>query len=119
MLRGRTKPPLIPKCSGRQFTVSFDFLNSPAHVLIDLTHAHFWDISAVGVLDRVVSKLRARGVRVDVLGLNQASDTLIMAWSKNGVRGRSMGPTTPADRLNRQVPSELTNVRRSFLQGQQ
>ncbi|KQQ84160.1 anti-anti-sigma factor [Xanthomonas sp. Leaf131] len=44
---------------------------------LDLPHAHVWDISAVAALDRVVLTLRAHGTAVDVIGLNQASDTLI------------------------------------------
>ncbi|PPV06931.1 SulP family inorganic anion transporter [Xanthomonas bromi] len=63
--------------SAGQFVSSFDFLGTPPAVLIDLSHAHFWDISAVAALDRVVLKLRAHGAEVEVIGVNQASDTLI------------------------------------------
>ncbi|UXA55259.1 SulP family inorganic anion transporter [Xanthomonas prunicola] len=63
--------------SAGQFVASFDLLGTPPKVLIDLTHAHFWDISAVAALDRVVLKLRAHGAEVEVAGVNQASDTLI------------------------------------------
>ncbi|PPT35968.1 sodium-independent anion transporter [Xanthomonas arboricola] len=63
--------------SAGQFVASFDFPGTPPKVLIDLSHAHFWDISAVAALDRVVLKLRAHGAEVEVIGVNQASDTLI------------------------------------------
>ncbi|MGV7203620.1 SulP family inorganic anion transporter [Xanthomonas citri] len=63
--------------SAGQFVASFDFVDTPPKVLIDLSHAHFWDISAVAALDRVVLKLRAHGAEVEVAGVNQASDTLI------------------------------------------
>lgn len=63
--------------SAGQFVASFDFPGTPPKVLIDLNHAHFWDISAVAALDRVVLKLRAHGAEVEVIGVNQASDTLI------------------------------------------
>ncbi|NIK09188.1 SulP family sulfate permease [Xanthomonas arboricola] len=63
--------------SAGQFVASFDFPGTPPKVLIDLSHAHFWDISAVAALDRVVFKLRAHGAEVEVIGVNQASDTLI------------------------------------------
>jgi SulP family sulfate permease len=63
--------------SAAQFGSSFDFVHAPARVIIDLTHAHFWDLSAVGALDRVVLKLRAHGASVDVVGLNAASETLV------------------------------------------
>lgn len=63
--------------SATQFVGSFDYLHTPKRVRIDLTHAHFWDLSAVGALDRVVLKLRAHGAEVDVVGLNQASESLV------------------------------------------
>ncbi|WP_372356770.1 SulP family inorganic anion transporter [Xanthomonas sp. NCPPB 3443] len=63
--------------SAGQFVASFDFLGTPPKVLIDLSHAHFWDISAVAALDRVVFKLRAHGAEVEVAGANQASNALI------------------------------------------
>ena len=66
-----------------QFTNSFDYLHAPKKVVIDLTGAHFWDLSAVGALDRVVLKLRAHGADVDVIGLNEASDTLIERVGKH------------------------------------
>ncbi len=44
---------------------------------IDLTHAHFWDISAVSSLDKVVIKFRREGADVELIGLNEASSTII------------------------------------------
>jgi SulP family sulfate permease len=46
-------------------------------VSIDLTQAHFWDITAVSALDKVVQRFRAHGIAVDLIGVNQASATLI------------------------------------------
>lgn len=66
-----------------QFANSFDYLHTPRKVVIDLTHAHFWDLSAVGALDRIVLKLRAHGAEVEVIGLNEASDTLIERVGKH------------------------------------
>lgn len=63
--------------SATQFGGSFDFLHAPRRVVIHLAHAHFWDLSAVGALYRVVPKLRAHGAEVDVVGLNAASETLV------------------------------------------
>lgn len=63
--------------SATQFVNSFDYLHTPKRVRIDLTHAHFWDLSAVGALDRVVLKLRSHGADVEVVGLNEASESLI------------------------------------------
>jgi len=63
--------------SAERFVDAFDFEASQRKVCIDLTHAHFWDITAVSALDKVVLKYRRKGVEVDVLGLNQASATLV------------------------------------------
>ena len=63
--------------SATQFVNSFDYIHAAKNVVIDLTGAHFWDLSAVGALDRVVLKLRAHGAEVDVIGLNHASETLV------------------------------------------
>lgn len=46
-------------------------------VLIDLTHAHIWDQSAVAAIDKVVIKFRRNGAEVKLLGLNEASATLL------------------------------------------
>lgn len=63
--------------SADRFVDAFDFDTSPGKVRIDLTHAHFWDITAVSALDKVVLKFRRKGAEVEVLGLNQASATLV------------------------------------------
>lgn len=59
------------------FSDAFDLKEAVEQVRIDLTHAHFWDISAVEALDRVVLKLRRNGTIVDVVGLNEASATIV------------------------------------------
>lgn len=46
-------------------------------VIIDLSRAHFWDITAVAALDKVVLKFRRNGVIVEVLSLNKASATIV------------------------------------------
>ncbi|MBT2748734.1 MULTISPECIES: SulP family inorganic anion transporter [unclassified Lysobacter] len=69
--------------SATQFVNSFDFIHAAKTVVIDLTAAHFWDLSAVGALDRVVLKLRAHGAEVDVVGLNHASETLVERFNQH------------------------------------
>jgi SulP family sulfate permease len=60
------------------FIDAFDIADAEGMaVTIDLTHAHFWDITAVAALDRVVQRFKAHGVSVEVIGLNEASATLI------------------------------------------
>jgi len=63
--------------SADKFTNSFDFKEAVSKVVIDLQRAHFWDISSVGALDKVVIKFRREGAEVEVIGLNAASATII------------------------------------------
>jgi SulP family sulfate permease len=63
--------------STEKFTQYFDFKEVVDKVVIDVHRAHFWDISAVYALDKVVLKLRREGVDVEIIGLNQASETLM------------------------------------------
>ena len=63
--------------SSTKFISSFDFKEVVQKVTIDLTLAHFWDITAVAALDKVVIKFRREGTQVEVLGLNQASSTIV------------------------------------------
>ncbi|WP_324015649.1 SulP family inorganic anion transporter [Aeromonas hydrophila] len=63
--------------SAEQFFVGFDFKEVVEKVVIDLTHAHFWDITAVTALDKVVIKFRREGTEVELIGLNEASTTIV------------------------------------------
>lgn len=44
---------------------------------IDVSHAHFWDITAISAFDKVVMKFKLEGTPVEVVGLNDASATLV------------------------------------------
>ncbi|MDV2079704.1 SulP family inorganic anion transporter [Marinobacter xestospongiae] len=63
--------------SSEKFLSSFDFKEGVDRVVIDLSRAHFWDITAVGALDKVVLKFRREGADVEVIGLNEASATIV------------------------------------------
>ncbi|MEL0632954.1 SulP family inorganic anion transporter [Pseudoalteromonas carrageenovora] len=63
--------------SAEQFIASFDFKNAVANVVIDLTHAHFWDITGVSSLDKVVIKFRREGATVNIVGMNSATETVV------------------------------------------
>jgi len=63
--------------SANDFVAAFDFKEVLESVIIDVSDAHFWDLSAVGALDKVVLKFRREGTRVDIVGLNRASATLV------------------------------------------
>ena len=60
-----------------EFLNAFDFKEDLEFVKIDLTHAHLWDQSAIAALDKVVINFRRNGAEVEVVGLNQASATLV------------------------------------------
>ncbi|RYD34157.1 MAG: SulP family inorganic anion transporter [Verrucomicrobiaceae bacterium] len=59
------------------FLTGFDLTERLRRVVIDVTHAHFWDLTAVHTLDKVVLAFRKNGAEVTVLGLNEASATLV------------------------------------------
>ncbi len=63
--------------SSDKFYKTFDFREAVNKVIIDLTRAHFWDISAVYALDKAVIKLRREGAEVEVVGQNEANATII------------------------------------------
>jgi sulfate permease, SulP family len=67
--------------SAYKFTEFFDFKEVLDKVVIDLSEAHFWDISAVAALDRVVLKFRREGTEVQLIGLNKASATIVDEFS--------------------------------------
>ena len=63
--------------SADAFAARFDFKEVLERVVIDVSHAHFWDLTAVGALDKVVIKFRREGAQVEILGMNEASATLV------------------------------------------
>jgi SulP family sulfate permease len=80
--------------SADRFTHSFDYQEVVDKVRIDVSRAHFWDITAVSSLDKVVLKFRREGAEVDVVGLNEASATLVDKFAvhdKDGAEDLLMG----------------------------
>ncbi len=63
--------------SADKFVDSFDYKEAVDKVMIDLTLAHFWDITSVSALDKVVMKFRREGTEVEVIGMNEASATIV------------------------------------------
>ena len=77
--------------SANSFIDAFDYLDVPERVRIDVSEAHFWDITAIGALDTIVMKLRRHGASVEVIGLNKASATMVERFGthhKPGVQKR-------------------------------
>tara|TARA_R110001592_G_scaffold363381_1_gene686577 strand:- start:1301 stop:2788 length:1488 start_codon:yes stop_codon:yes gene_type:complete len=63
--------------SSEQFIESFEFKEAVGKVIIDLTHAHFWDITSVSSLDKVVIKFRREGAEVEIIGMSEATETIV------------------------------------------
>lgn len=63
--------------SSDRFAKTFDFKEVIEKVTIDLSQSHFWDISAVEALDKVVLKFRREGTDVNLIGMNAASATIV------------------------------------------
>lgn len=63
--------------SADDFIAAFDFKEALDRVRIDIGRSHIWDLSGVAALDTVILKFRREGTEVEVLGLNEASATLV------------------------------------------
>ncbi|MDH4447862.1 MAG: SulP family inorganic anion transporter [Acidovorax sp.] len=82
--------------SADAFIEAFDVLGAEGRpVCIDVTNAHFWDVTAVAALDRAVERLRHHGCVVQVVGLNEASAVLVDRMGGDaapaGTRGKAEG----------------------------
>jgi SulP family sulfate permease len=80
--------------SADAFVAGFDFKEVIDKVVIDVSRAHFWDITAVSALDKVVVKFRREGTEVDVVGLDEASATMVDKFAvhdKDGADDLLMG----------------------------
>jgi SulP family sulfate permease len=72
------------KVSGQIFFASvedllskFNFKEEINIVMLDLNHAHLWDDSAAGAIDKIVLKYRQNGTEVRMTGLNNDSSNLL------------------------------------------
>jgi len=63
--------------STHDFVHAFDLHEHLDRVVIDLTHAHLWDSSAVGAIDKVALQYMRQKVEVTLVGMNAASADLI------------------------------------------
>jgi SulP family sulfate permease len=80
--------------SSDSFVAAFDYKEVIDRVTIDVTQAHFWDISAVGTLDKAIFKFRREGTQVELIGLNEASAAMIeryAAHDKPGAQAQTGG----------------------------
>jgi len=88
----------IYRVTGQIFFASVDRFtrafrsDEPARVVaIDVSAAHFWDISAVGALDTIVARLRRDGRQVTVTGYNAASADLVDRFARYDKTGVELG----------------------------
>lgn len=74
------------------FHTAFDFREEDLKgVVIDLSAAHFWDLTSVNALDRVVLKFRHHGISVEVIGMNEATRTLVERLGTHDKAGAMAG----------------------------
>jgi hypothetical protein len=74
-----------------RFTRAFDADEPARRVQIDVSAAHFWDISAVSALDKIIARLRRGGTRVDVFGYNRASADIVDKFALHDKTGLEIG----------------------------
>ncbi len=74
-----------------RFTRAFDMDETANRVQIDVSAAHFWDISAVAALDKTVARLRRGGAEVEVVGYNRASADIVDRFALHDKTGVEMG----------------------------
>lgn len=71
--------------SASLLTDAIDFNSSEEFVVIDLTNAHFWDITSVEELEKIIEKLHKHRKKVDVVGLNEARHSIISDQSDHDI----------------------------------
>lgn len=74
-----------------RFTRAIGPDGSASRVLIDVSAAHFWDISAVAALDKIVARLRREGKDVEVNGYNRASADIVDKFALHDKTGVETG----------------------------
>jgi SulP family sulfate permease len=73
--------------SAETFINAFDFKQVIDRVRIDVSRAHFWDITAISALDKVVLKFRRESTEVEIIGLNEASTTMVDKFAVHDKEG--------------------------------
>ncbi len=75
--------------SADYFAASFEYHGHPKRVEIDMTDAHLWDLTGVAAVDKVVFRYRRQDAHVELIGMNEAGQTLV---NKVGKHNRSHLP---------------------------
>ena len=80
--------------SSDRFVGAFDFNEAVDHVTIDVSRAHFWDITGIDALDKIVLKFRRDATTVDIIGMNEASATMVDRYAVHDKPGADPDLTT-------------------------
>jgi SulP family sulfate permease len=63
--------------SAEDFLKAMDFAEKLDRVRIDVSKAHIWDLTGVNAIDMAVLKFRRAGAEVELVGMNEASATIM------------------------------------------
>jgi SulP family sulfate permease len=73
------------------FHAAFDFREEDLKgVVINLHAAHFWDITSINALDRVVLKFRHHDIPVEIIGMNEATATMVERLATHDKEGAAL-----------------------------
>lgn len=75
----------------RELGPESQYADAAHHVVIDVSGAHFWDISAIEALDKVVDRMRRNGRHTRIVGLNTASADLFDKFALEDRTGLETG----------------------------
>jgi SulP family sulfate permease len=76
-------------------TEAVDVMEPVKRIVIDVSGAHFWDISAIGALDRLVLKAHRHGHEIEIVGLNEASATMVERFASHKRKRPAASTATP------------------------
>ena len=74
-----------------RFTRALQVEETAPNVLLDMTGAHLWDISAVAALDKIVARLRRDNRNVEMIGFNRASADIVDRFALHDKTGFETG----------------------------
>jgi len=80
--------------SAKHFIKDFNYDENVKNVYIDFSNSHIWDHSAVNAIDKVVLKYHKKGIKVNIIGANEASTSIIdevAVFNKPGGLEKEMG----------------------------
>ncbi|MGW5454009.1 SulP family inorganic anion transporter [Nocardia sp. NPDC003979] len=60
--------------SSNDLVYQFDYVDDPRNIVIDMSDAHIWDASTVATLDAITTKYESKGKKVEIVGLDAASE---------------------------------------------